>query len=118
VLLAGQGSPITEGLIRMLGRLNVDTVVIEEEESRTEAEVLEEFRRFREDLESRFRRIAPDSVLQALKRTMLYLAERERDETLALINNPPSAEEAAAAAAEATGGVEAVADAQPAGRAR
>lgn len=111
VLLAGQGSPITEGLLRMLARMNIDSVVIEEEESRTEAEVLSDFQDFVEELNRRFARIEPQSVLQALKKTMLFLAERERDETLALINNPPSAEEAAAAAAE-EGGAEQVADGQ------
>jgi hypothetical protein len=98
VLLASQGSPITDGLLRMLSRMNIDTVVIEEEESRSEAEVLDDFRRLAEELDRRFARIDGQSVLQALKKTMLYLAERERDETLALINNPPAAEEAAAAA--------------------
>ena len=94
VLLAGQGSAITEGLLRMLARMNIDSVVVEEEESRTSEEVLADFSRFVQELDKRFVRIDPQSVLQALKKTMLYLAERERDETLALINNPPSAEEA------------------------
>lgn len=104
VLLAGQGSPITEGLLRMLARMNIDSVVIEEEESRSEAEVLSDFKSFVAELDSRFKKIGPQSVLQALKKTMLFLAERERDETLALINNPPTAEEAAAA--ETGGGTE------------
>jgi hypothetical protein len=101
VLLAGQGSPVTDGLLRMLARLNIDSVVVEEEESRTEAEVLADFQAFAEDLERRFVRIEPGSVLQALKKTMLFLAERERDETLALINNPPADE---AAGGESAGG--------------
>jgi hypothetical protein len=115
VLLASQGSAITEGLLRMLSRLNVDSVVVEEDESRTEAEVLDDYRRLRLELDRRFVRIGPQSVLQALKKTMIYLADKERDETLALINNPPSAEEAAGAAA-AVGG-EGASDADPAGRA-
>jgi hypothetical protein len=88
VLLATQGSEITEGLLRMLTRMNIDTVVIEEQESRTVEEVTADYDRFTEDLEVRFIRIDPKSVLQALKKTMLYLAEKQRDETLALINNP------------------------------
>ncbi|MDR1658093.1 MAG: hypothetical protein LBT47_11170 [Deltaproteobacteria bacterium] len=96
VLLAGQGSAITEGLLRMLARMNIDSVVIEEEESRSVEEVLEDFRRFTQDLDARFVRIEPQSVLQALKKTMLYLAEKDRDETLALINNPVSASEGSA----------------------
>jgi hypothetical protein len=119
VLLAGQGSAITEGLLRMLARMNIDSVVVEEEESRTEAEVLADFQRLAEDLEARFVRIDQQSVLQALKRTMLYLAEKERDETLALINNPPSAEEeAAAAAAQSADGRERATDVDPAGHTR
>jgi hypothetical protein len=92
VLLAGQGSEITEGLLRMLGRMNIDTVVIEEEETRSAAEVEEEFRRFSEDLEARFVRIDEGSVLVALKKTMLYLAEKCRDETLALMADPAEGE--------------------------
>ena len=118
VLLAGQGSAVTDGLLRMLARMNVDSIVVEEEESRSEAEVLADFEVMRGELERRFVRIGPQSVLQALKRTMLYLAEKERDETLALINNPPTAEEEAAAAAEGVGGVEVAEGVAPAGHTR
>jgi hypothetical protein len=92
VLLAGQGSEVTEGLLRMLGRLNVETIVIEEEESRTAEEVLTEYRRFRDELDARFVRVDDQPVLQALKRTLIYLAEKERDETLAVIDNPAADE--------------------------
>jgi hypothetical protein len=92
VLLASQGAEITEGLLRMLARLNVETIVIEEEESRTEEEVLDEFRRFKDELDARFVRVADQPILQALKKTLFYLAEKERDETLAVINNPASDE--------------------------
>jgi hypothetical protein len=88
VLLASQGSEITEGLLRMLTRMNIDTVAIEEQESRTAEEVSADFQSFTQQLEERFVRISPQSVLQALKKTILFLAERQRDETLALINNP------------------------------
>ncbi|MDR1487425.1 MAG: hypothetical protein LBT62_05475 [Deltaproteobacteria bacterium] len=88
VLLASQGSEISEGLLRMLARMNIDSVVVEEQESRTAEQVEADFNLFTEQLELRFIRIEPQSVLQALKKTMLYLAEKERDETLALINNP------------------------------
>ena len=104
VLLASQGSPITDGLLRMLSRMNIDSVVIEEDESRTEAEVLSDFKAFAEALDRRFARIDPQSVLQALRKTMLYLAEKERDETLALINNPPPQEEPSSPPGDQSGG--------------
>jgi hypothetical protein len=98
VLLASQGAEITEGLLRMLARMNVDTVVIEEEESRTAEEVVEDFNRFTADLDSRFVRVEGQPILMALKKTMLFLAEKERDETLALISLPSDAETESAAA--------------------
>jgi hypothetical protein len=85
VLLAGQGSEITEGLLRMMSRLNIETVVIEEEESRTAQEVEESFQELVVSLEARFVRVADSPVLMALKKTMLFLAQKEMDETLAHI---------------------------------
>jgi hypothetical protein len=69
-------------------------VVIEEEESRTAQEVEEDFQRFVAQLESRFIRVASSPVLMALKKTMLFMAQKERDLTLALIDKPPAASEA------------------------
>ncbi|MDR2387064.1 MAG: hypothetical protein LBE80_05695 [Deltaproteobacteria bacterium] len=94
VLLAGQGSEITEGLLRMLSRMNIDTVVIEEEESRTAEQVMEDFRDFVSQLEARFVRVTTSPVLMALKKTMLFMAQKERDLTLALIDKPNSSTEA------------------------
>jgi hypothetical protein len=99
VLLAGQGAEITEGLLRMLGRMNIDTVVVEEEESRTAQEVMDEFEEKARGLEARFIRVAESPVLMALKRTMLYMAQRERDETLALMEQSQAPEAVPEAAA-------------------
>jgi hypothetical protein len=88
VLLANQGAEITEGLLRMLSRMNIDTIVIEEEESRSAEEVINEYNQFLADLEARFIRVNDQQVLQALKKTLIFLATKARDETLALINIP------------------------------
>lgn len=93
VLLASQGAEITEGLLRMLSRMNIDTVVIEEEESRTAEEVEEDFQRLVADMDARFVRVTSSPVLMALKKTMLFMAQKERDVTLALIDKPPAASE-------------------------
>jgi hypothetical protein len=95
VLLASQGAEISEGLLRMLARLNIDTVVIEEDDLRSQEEVLADFQCFKEALEARFAKVDGQPVLMALKKTMLYLAEKEKDETLALLA-PPEAEAAPA----------------------
>jgi hypothetical protein len=67
-------------------------VVIEEEESRTAEEVVEDFNRFSADLDARFVKVDGQPVLMALKKTMIFLAEKERDETLALLSVPPDAD--------------------------
>jgi hypothetical protein len=97
VLLANQGSEVTEGLLRMLARQNVDSIVVEEADSRTPEEVIGEYQNFRADLDSRFERVDGQPILMALKKTMIYLAEKERDEILALLSppDPPSAAEPA-----------------------
>jgi hypothetical protein len=94
VLLAGQGSEITEGLLRMLSRMNIDTVVIEEEELRTAEEVIEDFENLVAQLDARFVRVATSPVLMALKKTMLFMAQKERDLNLALLDKPISPSEA------------------------
>ncbi|MDR2302920.1 MAG: hypothetical protein LBF38_12915 [Deltaproteobacteria bacterium] len=98
VLLAGQGSEITEGLLRMLSRMNIDTVVIEEEESRTAEEVMADFQNLVAELEARFVRVTSSPVLMALKKTMLFMAQKERDVTLALIDKPGASPEVSEAA--------------------
>jgi hypothetical protein len=107
VLLAGQGAEITEGLLRMLVRLNIDTVVIEEDESRTTQEVMDDFQKKVDGLEARFVRVAESPVLMALKKTMLYMAQRERDETLALMEKPPAVVEVHEEARPGAAGTEA-----------
>jgi hypothetical protein len=94
VLLAGQGSEITEGLLRMLSRMNIDTVVIEEEESRSAQEVEEDFQNLVAQIDARFIRVTTSPVLMALKKTMLFMAQKERDVTLALIEKPSNGDEA------------------------
>jgi hypothetical protein len=88
VLLANQGTEVTEGLLRMLSRQNIDTVMIEEADGRSPEEVLGDYQRFLDELEGRFVRAKNQSVLLALKKTMIFLAEKERDETLALLSPP------------------------------
>ncbi|MDR2421808.1 MAG: hypothetical protein LBE01_00325 [Deltaproteobacteria bacterium] len=88
VLLANQGSEVTEGLLRMLARQNIETIVIEEADGRSPEEVLAGYRSFLASLEARFVRVEGQPVLMALKKTMIFLAEKERDEALALLSPP------------------------------
>jgi hypothetical protein len=88
VLLANQGAEVTEGLLRMLARQNVDTIVIEEADGRSAEEVLIEYQNFITALEDRFARVNDSGILLALKKTMIFLAQKERDETLALLSPP------------------------------
>jgi hypothetical protein len=113
VLLASQGAEITEGLLRMLSRMNIDTVVIEEEDSRSPEEVMDDYNRFVAELEARFVRIEESSVLIALKKTMLYLAEKQRDETIALLPDPNASEADEAIASAGTGEEASSAEANP-----
>ncbi len=85
VLLAGQGAEITEGLLRMLGRMNIDTVVIEEENKQTPEEVEAIFTEQKDLLEVRFSRVGEQKILMALKAAMIAKAKKERDESLAAI---------------------------------
>jgi hypothetical protein len=68
--------------------MNIDTLVIEEEESRTAQEVEEDFQKFVAQLEARFVRVTDSQVLMALKKTILFMAQKEKDVTLALIDRP------------------------------
>jgi hypothetical protein len=98
VLLANQGSEVTEGLLRMLARQNIESIAIEEADGRTPEEVLTDYLRFLAELEERFVRVKESQVLLALKKTIIFLAAKERDETLALLAPPletsPTATEA------------------------
>ncbi|MDR1043640.1 MAG: hypothetical protein LBP33_00760 [Candidatus Adiutrix sp.] len=83
VLLAGQGAEVTEGLLRMLARMNIDSLVIEEE-IKLSPEELEEICRNRvASLQVRFVRVEKLPVTAALKAALIGKARRERDEALA-----------------------------------
>ncbi|MDR1041802.1 MAG: hypothetical protein LBR80_16885 [Deltaproteobacteria bacterium] len=106
VLLASRSSEITEGLIRMLGRMNIDTVVIEEAEQRTEEDILAEHRVELDRISRAFRRAGDSPVLTALRRTLIFMSEQERDkalEFLELARDPEPPEAHAAADAESAG---------------
>ena len=92
VLLAGQGAEVTEGLLRMLARMNIDTIVIEEEIKISPEELEEIYQKRRAELEGRFVRVQEQKVLMALKTALAEKAGSERDEALASMI--PEAEEA------------------------
>lgn len=85
VLLAGQGAEVTEGLLRMLSRMNIDSIVIEEEIKLSPEELEETFQKRQEELTERFARVAGQPVLAALKAALIEKARQERDEALASI---------------------------------
>jgi hypothetical protein len=85
VLLAKEGSEVTIGLIRMLQRQNIETIYIEEEERRTREEIEEVHRANLARMNEAFRRVEGDSVLIALKKTLIFISEQERDKTLAVL---------------------------------
>ncbi len=91
VLLAGQGSEVTEGLLRMLARMNIDTIVIEEEIKLSPEELEEIFQKRKAEVTARFVRVADQPVSAALRAALVDKARRERDEALAAII--PAAEE-------------------------
>ena len=91
VLLAGAGVEITEGLLKMLSRMNIETVVIEEEIKQTPEELEDIFQSRRSELEVRFQRVAALPIMAALKAALIDRARLERDEALAAII--PAAEE-------------------------
>lgn len=91
VLLAGQGSEVTEGLLRMLSRMNIDTIVIEEENKLSPEELEEIFQKRSADLDQRFVRVAGQPIMAALKAALVDKARTERDEALAAM--VPAAEE-------------------------
>jgi hypothetical protein len=82
VLLANAGSEITDGLLRMLARLNVDTVVIEEDEGRSEEEIRAQHGEDLERLNRAFRRVNGNAVLTALKKTLAFLSQEEMEKAV------------------------------------
>ncbi|MDR1921459.1 MAG: hypothetical protein LBS31_06920, partial [Candidatus Adiutrix sp.] len=85
VLLAGQGTEVTEGLLRMLARMNIDSIVIEEDEQLSPEELEEIFRARQAELETRFARVTDQPVLVAFKKALTDQAREARDEALAAI---------------------------------
>ncbi|GHV58133.1 hypothetical protein FACS189460_5570 [Deltaproteobacteria bacterium] len=102
VLLAGQGAEVSEGLLRMLARLNIETIVIEEENRISPEEVEEIFQKRASEVAARFIRVENQPVMAALKKAIIGQARRARDEALAAIvpeasETPPKAETAGSA---------------------
>lgn len=93
VLLAGQGAEVTESLLRMLARMNIDTIVIEEEVKLSPEELEEIYQKRLAELDGRFIRVQNQPVLKALKAALAEKARDERDEALASMI--PEAEEPA-----------------------
>ena len=93
VLLAGQGAEVTEGLLRMLSRMSIDTIVIEEEISLSPEEIEEIYHKRVSELDYRFKRVESQPPLAALKGALINLARQERDDALAALAPPPVEEE-------------------------
>lgn len=85
VLLAGQGAEVTEGLLRMLARMNIETIVIEEENRLSPEELEEIFQSRVAELDLRFEGVADQPIMAALKAALIQRAKSERDEALAAI---------------------------------
>lgn len=98
VLLAGQGAEVTEGLLRMLTRMNIDSIVIEEDNQKTPEELEEDFQKRAAEVTRRFVRVEEQPIMAALKKALIDKARRERDEALAAMI--PAAPEANAAGEE------------------
>lgn len=71
VLLSNKGTEITEGLLKMLDRLNFETVTIEEGEVETPEEQAARQAKEEIELEIRFSNVSSDPILQELKSAML-----------------------------------------------
>jgi len=95
-LLAGQGSEVSEGLLRMLARLNIESIVIEEENKLSPEELEDIFQTRQAEITARFERVADRPLMTALKKALIDQARRARDEALAALV-PEAPPEAAAA---------------------
>ena len=82
-LLVGQGTEVTEGLLKMLSRMNIDTIVIEEENKLSPEELEEIFQTRVEELNLRFGDLISKPILSALKGAIINKAREERDEAIA-----------------------------------
>jgi hypothetical protein len=85
VLLASRASEVTEGLIRLLGRMNIDTVAIEEDEQRTRGDIEAEHAAELARIGRVFRRAGDSPILAALMKTLVFLSEQERDKSLTFL---------------------------------
>jgi len=95
-LLAGQGSAVSEGLLRMLARLNIESIVIEEENKLSPEELEDIFQARQAEITARFERVADRPLMAALKKALIDQARRSRDEALAALVPEAPPEEAAA----------------------
>jgi len=82
-LLAGQGAEVSEGLLRMLAKLNIETIVIEEENKLSPEELEDIFQNRQAEVEARFERVGGLPLMAALKKAIIDEARRARDEALA-----------------------------------
>jgi hypothetical protein len=82
VLLASAGAEVTDGLLKMLVRLNVDTIVVEEDERRTEEEIRGDHKQNLLRLERAFRRVGGQPILMALKKTIAFLSKEEMEKAI------------------------------------
>jgi len=92
-LLAGQGTAVSEGLLRMLVRLNIESIVIEEEIKLSPEELEDIFQTRQTEITARFERVADQPLMGALKNALIDQARRARDESLAALipEAPPDA---------------------------
>ena len=84
-LLAGQGAEVSEGLLRMLTKLNIETIVIEEESTLSPEELEDIFQKRQAEVEARFERVVDLPLMAALKKAIIDEARRARDEALAAL---------------------------------
>lgn len=96
VLLAGQGAEVTEGLLRMLSRMNIDSIVIEEEISISPEEIEDIYQNRISELNLRFSRVESQPPLASLKNALINLARQERDSALESLAVSPTSDEGTA----------------------
>jgi replicative DNA helicase len=92
-LLAGQGAEVSESLLRMLAKLNIESIVIEEESKLTPDELEEVFQKRQAEVTARFERVDGLPLMAGLKKALIDQARLARDEALASIipEAPPEA---------------------------
>jgi hypothetical protein len=89
-LLASQGATVSEGLLRMLAKLNIESIVIEEENQLSPEELEEIFQKRQAEVTARFERSDGLPLMTALKNALIDQARRARDEALdAIIPEAP-----------------------------